>query len=72
MAAEQHTAPRLTAADVLDSSEVAELLHIPQSTVEDYGRRDILPSVKIGRRRLFLRSKIEARLHGEYERESDR
>jgi excisionase family DNA binding protein len=40
--------------------EVAGLLHAPVSTVEDWARRGILPSVKIGRRRLYIREQIEA------------
>jgi excisionase family DNA binding protein len=44
--------------------EVANLLHAPVSTVEDWARRDILPSVKIGRRRLYIRQHIEAVLTG--------
>lgn len=55
---------RLTAADVMSVSEVAELLHVPRSTISDWARRDILPSVKIGRRRLYVRHQIEARLLG--------
>jgi excisionase family DNA binding protein len=51
---------RLTADDVLTGSEVAALLHMPVSTVEDLARRGNLPSVKVGRRRLYIRSKIEA------------
>jgi excisionase family DNA binding protein len=39
--------------------EVAGLLHAPVSTVEDWARRGILPSVKIGRRRLYIREQIE-------------
>jgi len=53
---------RLTANDVMSVSEVAELLHAPVSTVADWGRRGMLPSVKIGRRRLYIRPKIEAQL----------
>jgi excisionase family DNA binding protein len=44
--------------------EVAALLHAPVSTIEDWARRDILPSVKIGRRRLYIRQSIEAVLTG--------
>ena len=44
--------------------EVAELLHAPVSTIEDWARRDILPSIKIGRRRLYVRQAIEAVLTG--------
>lgn len=51
---------RLTASDVMTGGEVAELLHAPVSTVEDWARRDILPSIKIGRRRLYIRQHIEA------------
>ncbi|HTC60488.1 MAG TPA: hypothetical protein VK691_10280 [Solirubrobacteraceae bacterium] len=39
---------RLTAADAMTGREVAALLHAPVSTVEDWARRNILPSVKIG------------------------
>ena len=54
----------LTAVDVMTGREVAALLHAPVSTVEDWARRDILPSVKIGRRRLYIRQSIEAVLTG--------
>jgi excisionase family DNA binding protein len=44
-------------------SEVSDLLHVPVSTIADWGRRGLLPSVKIGRRRLYIsRPKIEAQL----------
>jgi excisionase family DNA binding protein len=56
---------RLTAADVMTAREVAGLLHAPVSTVEDWARRGILPSVKVGRRRLYIRQRIEAALLGE-------
>ena len=52
----------LTAGDVLKSVEVAELLGIPKSTVEDYARRGLLPNERIGRHRFYLRSAIEAQL----------
>jgi excisionase family DNA binding protein len=55
---------RLTAADVMTGREVAVLLHAPVSTVEDWARRNILPSVKIGQRRLYTRQSIEAVLAG--------
>jgi hypothetical protein len=55
---------RLTAADVWTGHEVAEFLHAPVSTVEDWARRGILPSCKIGRRRLYVRHNIEAVLTG--------
>lgn len=53
---------RLTADDVLTARDVALLLHAPVSTVEDWARRGILPSVKIGRRRIYIRESIEAAL----------
>jgi excisionase family DNA binding protein len=55
---------RLSADDVLLGREVAEILHMPVSTVEDLARRGKLPSVKIGRRRLYIRQQIEAALTG--------
>ena len=56
---------RLTADDVMTARDVARLLHAPVSTVEDWARRGILPSVKIGRRRLYIRQDIETALTGE-------
>jgi Helix-turn-helix domain len=50
---------RLTADDVMLVREVAVLSHAPVSTVEDWARRGILPSVKIGRRRIYIRQQIE-------------
>jgi excisionase family DNA binding protein len=58
------TPRRLTADDVLTAKEVAVLLHAPLTTVEDWARRGILPSRKIGRRRLYIRPDIEAVLTG--------
>jgi len=55
---------RLTADDVMSARDVALLLHAPISTVEDWARRGILPSVKIGRRRLYIRRNIETALTG--------
>lgn len=55
---------RLTADDVMTARDVANLLHAPISTVEDWARRGILPSVKVGRRRLYIRQNIELALVG--------
>jgi excisionase family DNA binding protein len=52
----------LSAADVMTAAEVAALLRVPKSTVEDWARRGVLPSKKVGRRRLYIRSRIEALL----------
>lgn len=49
----------LTAADVLTAREVADLLGVPQSTVADWARRGVIPSRKVGRRRLYLRPQLE-------------
>jgi excisionase family DNA binding protein len=56
--------PRLSARDVMLGREVADLLRMPVSTVEDLARRGELPSVKVGRRRLYIRTQIEAVLTG--------
>jgi excisionase family DNA binding protein len=52
----------LTAADVMTAAEVSALLRVPRSTIEDWARRGIVPSKKVGRRRLYVRSRIEALL----------
>jgi excisionase family DNA binding protein len=50
----------LTRADVLSTSEVAELLGMPRSTVHELARRGDLPARRVGRRWLFLRDRIAA------------
>jgi excisionase family DNA binding protein len=60
--ADQPLGRPLTAADVLTAGEVAALLHVPQSTIEDWARRGVIPSRKVGRRRLYLRPSIETLL----------
>ena len=45
--------------DVMTSAETAEILGLRVSTVEDYARRGLLPSIKLGRHRRFLRSQVE-------------
>lgn len=64
MSAQPRSGPHgaLTAADVLTAAEVAALLRVPKSTIEDWARRGIIPSRKIGRRRLYLRPSIEGLL----------
>jgi excisionase family DNA binding protein len=51
--------------DVLRAVEVAQLLGIPKSTVEDWARRDVIPSRKRGKRRFFLRWEVESWLVAE-------
>ena len=63
--AAMHDAHPLTAADVMTATEVADLLRVPRSTVEDWARRGIVPSRKIGRRRLYVRHHVETLLLGE-------
>jgi excisionase family DNA binding protein len=55
----------ITRADVLRAVEVARLLGIPKSTVEDWARRGVIPSRKRGKRRFFLRWEIESWLIAE-------
>ena len=38
------------------------VLHMKRSTIEDYARRAVLPSVKLGRHRRFIVSDVEATL----------
>jgi excisionase family DNA binding protein len=49
----------------MTAAEVAALLQVPRSTVEDWARRAVIPSKKVGRRRLYIRSKIERLLLGD-------
>ena len=44
--------------ELLTTDEVAELLQVPRSTVSDYARRGVLPSIKLGRHRRFVRSDV--------------
>lgn len=46
-------------------AEVAELLRVPPSTVGDWARRGIIPSRKLGRRRIFIRQHLETLLLGD-------
>ena len=58
-----HTpAPGSPLDELLTSQQVAALLQLRVSTVEDYARRGVLPSLKLGRHRRFLRSQVELRI----------
>lgn len=46
--------------ELMTADQVAELLQMRRSTVEDYARRGLLPSLKLGRHRRFVRSDVEA------------
>jgi excisionase family DNA binding protein len=52
----------LTRAELLTADEVAELLQLRPSTVQDYARRGLIPSFKLGRFRRFVRADVEATL----------
>src|ERR687896_1841292 len=71
------TARLLTRTDVLSTSELAELLRIPRSTVYELARRGDLPARRVGRRWLFLRDPLAGRARalrrsgGDSESESD-
>jgi len=45
--------------ELLTAGQVADLLQMRLSTVEEYARRGVLPSMKLGRHRRFIRSEIE-------------
>ncbi|MGO9753289.1 MAG: helix-turn-helix domain-containing protein [Solirubrobacteraceae bacterium] len=48
--------------ELMTASQVAALLQMRLSTVESYARRGLLPSVKVGRHRRFVRSEVERAL----------
>jgi excisionase family DNA binding protein len=52
----------LTRDNVATLQEAADLLRIPRSTASELARRGELPAVKMGRRWLFLRDLLHARL----------
>ena len=54
----------LTREDVMTAGEVAELLHLPVSTVYYLARQGELPASRLGRTWRFLRPRIEERLRG--------
>ena len=56
--------PGLTREDVMTAGEVADLLHLPVSTVYYLARQGELPASRLGRTWRFLRPRIEERLRG--------
>lgn len=50
---------RLTREEVMTASEVADLLHLPVSTVYYLARRGELPATRLGRTWRFLRPALE-------------
>ena len=53
------TRPGLTRDEVMTAQEVAELLHLPVSTVYYLAQRGELPATRLGRAWRFLRPRIE-------------
>lgn len=52
----------LTISDLMTAAQVAEALLIRESTISDYARRGVLPSIKLGRHRRFVRADVEQAL----------
>lgn len=50
--------PPLSRGDVMTARDVAELLAVPKSTIEEWARRGLVPSRKRGKRRFFQRWEI--------------
>lgn len=50
----------LRRSDLMTAREVAELLDVPLSTVHEWGRKAVLPRIKLGRHVRFVRSEVEA------------
>ncbi len=46
---------RATLDELVTAEQVAALLMLPVSTVKDYARRGVLPSIKLGKHRRFAR-----------------
>ena len=56
--------PGLRRDDVLTAGEVADLLHLPVSTVYYLARRGEIPACRLGRTWRFVRPRIEQQLLG--------
>jgi excisionase family DNA binding protein len=50
--------------ELMTADQVAALLLLPASTVKDYARRGVLPSIKLGKHRRFVRSQVERAIEG--------
>lgn len=46
----------LQLSELMTTAELAKSLSMPRSTVEEYARRGVLPSIKLGKHRRFVRS----------------
>jgi excisionase family DNA binding protein len=58
-ASSDQVAPRSVLDELMTAREIADILQLRVSTVEDYARRGLLPSLKVGRHRRFVRSQVE-------------
>ena len=57
---EAGASPRgLTRGDLMTARQVADLLGVPLSTVHEWGRRGVLPRIKLGRHVRFVRAHVE-------------
>ncbi len=45
--------------ELMTARQIAETLQMRVSTVEAYARRGVLPSIKLGRHRRFIKSEVE-------------
>lgn len=45
--------------ELMTARQVAAALLVRESTVQDYARRGLLPSIRLGRHRRFLRSDVD-------------
>jgi excisionase family DNA binding protein len=58
-----HRAPVTGTTSLLDelmtARQIADVLQMRVSTIESYARRGLLPSIKLGRHRRFVRSRVE-------------
>jgi excisionase family DNA binding protein len=48
--------------ELMTAEQVATLLLLPVSTIKDYARREVLPSIKLGKHRRFVRSAVRTAL----------
>ena len=51
-------APERDIDQLMTAEQIAALLLMRKSTVEDYARRGLLPSLKLGRHRRFVRADV--------------
>lgn len=55
--------------ELMTAEQVAALLLLPTSTVKDYARRGVLPSIKLGKHRRFVRSQVQSAIEALAQRE---